>query len=171
MTPELPAGCAIALLGAPGGGKTALADALRNRFSQRGLSTPVLAIDDAASADDELAARRGRLVALLLAPEPTNEPTTDPAIDAGAAARRERIDADLRGALIASATPFAVIHGQDTGERLANAWTAIHARADAADRAAPREGDGDRAWAWGCEKCSDPACEHRLFTDLVARRG
>ena len=163
MTPELPAGCAIALLGAPGSGTSALATALRTRFSQRGLSTPVLAIDDPASAAAELAARRGRLVALLLASESA-------ASDAGEAARRERIDTALRGALAASATPFAVIHGQ-AGERLANAWTAIHARADAADRAAPRQGDGDRAWAWGCEKCSDPACEHRLFTDLVARRG
>lgn len=24
--------------------------------------------------------------------------------------------------------------------------------------------------AWACERCADPACEHRLFTDLMARR-
>lgn len=24
---------------------------------------------------------------------------------------------------------------------------------------------------WSCESCSDPDCEHRLFRDLLARRG
>ena len=38
----------------------------------------------------------------------------------------------------------------------------ITARAAPARRAAP--------WFWPCDKCSDPACEHRLFSDLVARR-
>ena len=27
-----------------------------------------------------------------------------------------------------------------------------------------------RLRAWDCEKCSDPECEHRLFTSLVAQR-
>lgn len=25
-------------------------------------------------------------------------------------------------------------------------------------------------WVWACEKCSDPACEHRLLSDLLAKR-
>jgi hypothetical protein len=25
-------------------------------------------------------------------------------------------------------------------------------------------------WRWACDKCSDPACEHKLLTDLLARR-
>jgi hypothetical protein len=27
-----------------------------------------------------------------------------------------------------------------------------------------------RLRAWNCEKCSDPVCEHRLFTSLVDQR-
>ena len=29
----------------------------------------------------------------------------------------------------------------------------------------PREGGGE--WTWACEKCSDPQCEHRLFTRML----
>ena len=36
-------------------------------------------------------------------------------------------------------------------------------RATAASQAA------SRAWVWTCDKCSDPECEHRLFTSLAAR--
>ena len=25
-------------------------------------------------------------------------------------------------------------------------------------------------WVWSCEKCSDPQCEHRLLTALLAQR-
>ena len=40
------------------------------------------------------------------------------------------------------------------------------------DGTAQRADDGGaaRAWTWVCEKCSDPACEHRLFTKLRETR-
>ena len=33
-----------------------------------------------------------------------------------------------------------------------------------------RESDAAQAWTWVCDKCSDPACEHRLFTRLRESR-
>ena len=27
-----------------------------------------------------------------------------------------------------------------------------------------------KAWVWACDKCSDPECEHKLLTDLLAKR-
>jgi hypothetical protein len=28
----------------------------------------------------------------------------------------------------------------------------------------------NQPWVWMCEKCSDPQCEHRLLTALLAQR-
>lgn len=70
---------------------------------------------------------------------------------------REPVDALVRGSLEKEGIPYRVLYG--TGEeRLANALMAI--------RQMEREPDA-RRWAWSCEKCSDPDCEHRLFTGLV----
>ncbi len=50
-------------------------------------------------------------------------------------------------------------------DRLANALAAVDPSAavgaGARPVAAPR-------WQWNCEKCSDPQCEHRLFTSKIA---
>jgi hypothetical protein len=27
-----------------------------------------------------------------------------------------------------------------------------------------------KPWRWACDKCSDPGCEHKLLTDLLAQR-
>ena len=84
---------------------------------------------------------------------------------------REPVDALVRRALTSAGLPYAVVHGSGT-RRLDNAWNVINRAMQQADeapalaRAAAPEG----AWRWSCEKCSDPVCEHRLFTDLVARR-
>jgi hypothetical protein len=86
---------------------------------------------------------------------------------------REREDALLRAALARAGAPYAVIHGRGA-ERLANAWNAINSRAEAAAGAASassRPESAEPAWFWPCDKCSDPTCEHRLFSDLIARRG
>ena len=84
---------------------------------------------------------------------------------------RDRVDASLRAAFARSGTPYSVIHGRGS-ERLASAWNAVNASAEAAGNASGRGricGE-QRPWFWPCDKCSDPACEHRLFSDLVARR-
>lgn len=70
---------------------------------------------------------------------------------------REPVDLLVRSILRESAIPFQVVYGQGP-ERLAHALDAIGA-------GMPREDGG--AWTWTCEKCSDPQCEHRLFTRML----
>ncbi|MGJ7507558.1 AAA family ATPase [Variovorax sp. GT1P44] len=218
MTPDLPAGCVIALLGAKGTGKTELANALAARLSQRGMAATLVAdlsnewrtrerrspepsdlaaiareqtlciaaaaergvvvadttalmsavesdilFDDDALQDKALAAHRGYAITLLMALDVPSTP------DNGA--QRDRTDAALRAALTSAGAPYSVIHGRGP-ERLANAWNAINFCAEAAANASGRgrAAADQRTWFWPCDKCSDPTCEHRLFTDLVARR-
>ena len=73
---------------------------------------------------------------------------------------RPEVDALVRSALERAGIPYRVIYG--TGpQRLA---AALHALAQApAQEIAP----ASRPWIWSCEKCSDPECEHRLFTGLL----
>jgi hypothetical protein len=153
MTPALPAGCVIALLGADDGGKTQLAEALAQRLAQRGIAATLVADPMPEHAFDAgaLEAYRGHALILLIAPA---SPT--------------RIDEMLRKALMDANLSFAVVHGEGA-EQLANAWNAINAAADPDARRSAATG-ATAAWSWACEKCSDPACEHRLFSDLVAKR-
>jgi nicotinamide riboside kinase len=217
MTPDLPSGCVIALLGAKSTGKTELAHALAARLLQRGMIAALVAdlshewkvregraptssdlaaiareqtlriaaaaghgvvvadttaLTSAADSDilfndnalyaKALAAHRGYAITLLMA---LDLPSTDDA------AQRDSADAALRAALTGAGAPYAVIHGRGP-ERLAAAWNAINFSAETAANASGRgRSDTDqRPWFWPCDKCSDPACEHRLFSDLVARR-
>ena len=98
--------------------------------------------------DDALRAHRHHAFTLLVG------------LDAGAESQSERFDALLRAALVGAGLPFAVIHGQG-GERLANALRALGLEAPE---------DPRRSAPFDCDKCSDPVCEHRLFTDLLRRR-
>jgi nicotinamide riboside kinase len=77
---------------------------------------------------------------------------------------REPVDALIREALAKAAVPYRIVYGQGA-ERLRNALAAIAASAPGDDA---REG---RPWNWSCDKCSDPECEHRLFTSIVDRKG
>lgn len=210
MTPVLPVGCVIAVLGAPGTGKTELAQALMARLLQRGIDAELVA-DDTGGASPErahaqtlriaAAAQRGVVVAdstalskavaaelrsgdttlyeHALAAHRTHAVTLLMALDLPPApgaphghTEAEKADALLRAALARAGSPYAVIHGRGP-ERLASAWNAINARAEDAGVSASsgRAAQGERAWFWPCDKCSDPACEHRLFQDLIARRG
>jgi nicotinamide riboside kinase len=77
-----------------------------------------------------------------------------------AAHAREDVDALLRGILRKAGIAFQVVYGQGP-DRLQGALTALGA------------GRPLSAWEsnarWSCEKCSDPDCEHRLFTGLGLR--
>lgn len=76
---------------------------------------------------------------------------------------REPVDALIREALAKAGVPYRVVYGLG-GERLRNALAAI---------AASAPGNGareERPWTWSCDKCSDPECEHRLFTSIVGRK-
>lgn len=76
---------------------------------------------------------------------------------------REPVDALVRSALASAGVPYRVVYGQGD-ERLVNALAAIDStQAGTRQPARPSE---NRRWQWTCEKCSDPQCEHRLFTQL-----
>jgi len=74
-------------------------------------------------------------------------------------ATRDAVDAQLRELLGREAIAYRVVYGRGP-QRLANALAAIDTQLAPELPAANRR-------AWNCEKCSDPECEHRLFTKLV----
>ena len=82
-------------------------------------------------------------------------------------------DQQIRVALTRQGTEYQVLYGT-TEERLAQAIVLIEARMG---RLAPNASSQTLAtrkasppWRWACDKCSDPECEHKLLTDLLARR-
>ena len=81
---------------------------------------------------------------------------------------REATDALLRRELQAAGIPFQTLYGP-VDIRVQQALRAIGnvlGRPLVADR--PEWANGRRPWV--CEKCSEPDCEHRLFTDLLKQR-
>ncbi len=81
---------------------------------------------------------------------------------------REATDAVLRRELQGEGIGFQTVYGQGT-QRLRAALRAVGAalgRELLPDDPLLREGSG----RWQCEACSDPDCEHRLFSALLARR-
>lgn len=81
---------------------------------------------------------------------------------------REPVDAKVRAALSRAGIAFAVVHGRGT-QRLASAWAALNLASHAEAPVSP-SGAAVEPWRGSCEKCSDPVCEHRLFTELLSRR-
>jgi len=75
---------------------------------------------------------------------------------------RDAVDAQIRDALERARISYRMVYGSGE-ERLRNALVAI-------DSASPedRAQASARRWIGSCDKCSDPDCEHRLFTGLSA---
>lgn len=85
---------------------------------------------------------------------------------------REAADACLRAALADAGIAYHVVYGQGK-QRLENALIAIKNIATSAYAKSARgqfDSESSRLRAWNCEKCSDPECEHRLFTRLTSAR-
>jgi nicotinamide riboside kinase len=84
---------------------------------------------------------------------------------------REDVDALVRSLLQGTGVAFHVVYGQGR-QRLDSALQALDATgvlpAGTVRRA--RASDSGQAWTWVCDKCSDPGCEHRLFTRLRESR-
>ena len=120
--------------------------------------------DDRALYPDALAAQAGYTMTLLTA---LDLPWVADGLQRDGPHVREPVDALVRAALARAGISYAVVHGRGP-ERLASAWTALNLASDAEAAVAHRS--AGEAWGWSCEKCSDPVCEHRLFTDLLSRR-
>ncbi len=84
-------------------------------------------------------------------------------------------DTQLRRTLADAGVSFHVVYGTGA-ERLLQAQRAIlRSLGGAADLHGNTAGTGGSssstghdAWQWSCDKCSDPACEHHLFSGLLA---
>jgi len=155
----------IVVLGTCAAERTALAAALATRLQQDGVAATVSA--DLLAIEAAPAARQREAVILLLGIDPAPGRAADGAAQAQ--------DARLRAWLLRAGRPFSVIHGS-AAERLENALRTVRAALPGAGAMQqgnrPSEPAGrSRPWAWSCEKCSDPDCEHQLFTRLVAARG
>lgn len=149
----------IAVLGAPGTGRTTLARELAARLDALALPGRFVIADPAPDTDEDL---RGCDAVLLMGLDL-------PA--AGDAALREAGDASLRSRLQRARVPFQVVYGSGP-QRLQAALAVLESQGMLPSGTASRPaGDATRRWVWVCEKCSDPACEHRLFAQLRDRRG
>jgi len=85
----------------------------------------------------------------------------------------EAADVSMRAALALAGISYRVLYGT-AAERLAHALQALEGLLPQA--ANPRPASSPRGlkkqpWVWMCDKCSDPECEHRLLTALLAERG
>ena len=76
---------------------------------------------------------------------------------------REVIDSRLRQVLHENGVRYTVIYGHGS-DRLQSVRQAI---AHHLFTSMPRTPRHVLAWQWACEKCSDPACEHLLFTGAL----
>lgn len=161
----------IAILGAQGSGKTQLALDLGRRLPS--LSGAASTIADtpplmAAIYDDLLHGDQTRYDPAL-AHHRTYDLTLVAALDipwrsdsrhhAGSLSR-EAVDAQLRATLARGQIAYTVIYGLGPA-RVEAALNAISPLRH--DRAKPNPGIPGH-WQWSCEKCSDPECEHRMFT-------
>jgi len=145
----------ITVLGAPGTGAAELAGQLRTVL----LSHPEIQLLEAPSLATE------QDLALLMG---LDQPTAQ----AAARQAQEQHDLQLRQQLHARGLPYRVVYGLGS-VRLSNALLALGLPPADAEMQQTREAaqfDLNRGLThWSCEKCSDPACEHRLFTGLLER--
>lgn len=79
---------------------------------------------------------------------------------------RGPVDQLVRAALRRARVDFQVVYGSGAA-RLASALDALAGLGIAGGGAARAEPDATRPWAWDCDKCSDPECEHKLFSRLL----
>jgi nicotinamide riboside kinase len=120
--------------------------------------------DDRSLYAEALAAQAGYTITLLTA---LDLPWVADGMQRDGPHVREPVDALVRAALARAGIAYGVVHGRGP-QRLASAWTALNGASGAEPPVS--SGLAGAGWNWTCEKCSDPACEHRLFTDLLSRR-
>jgi HTH-type transcriptional regulator, transcriptional repressor of NAD biosynthesis genes len=159
----------IAILGAQCTGKTSLATALWGHLNQLHTllitdTTPLMV-----AIDHDLRLKDGSLYPSALEHQHLYDLTLVTAPDLASDLQRDdlatqtAVDRQLRTVLQASSIPFSVIYG--TGET--RTQSALDAIAHWQRKPRPRSAH-DTEWKWSCDTCSDPQCEHRLFSKLLA---
>ncbi|QTN29577.1 hypothetical protein HZ993_07095 [Rhodoferax sp. AJA081-3] len=141
----------IAVVGAPGTGKTTLVQALRQAL-QADADTLAFTVSEEGAPQQPHPYDLTLLMGLDLQHHRAN---TDPDL--------LHADTRLRHTLGSQSISYAVVYGSE------------HARTDCALQAidyhrkhsARRPSTAASGWHWNCETCSDADCEHRLFSALV----
>ena len=150
----------VALAGAAGSGKAQLLFALNQALENGGLSAVVVVVVVVYPAAFAASAPASCDLTLLMGLE-TRHRDMQPA------------DQRVRTALASNGTSFQVLYGTSE-ERLAQAMNLITTRVSQPTKSATlpnSEVSGQRKpWLWSCDKCSDPQCEHKLLTALLAKR-
>lgn len=160
----MPAPQTIALLGAPGTGAAELADAINHRREDSALTAQAIAVADTPQLPAEIRRTLNSAAITLLM-------GLDTPCAAPEQARREAFDTHLRALLADACVRYHVVYGPGP-RRIENAFKAIKS---IAKNGLPTsvsdllEQKSMRLRAWDCEKCSDPECEHRLFSALTDR--
>lgn len=148
----------VAVLGAPGTGKTRLAIELMAALGRSPVGAAFLVIDNPPLAD-VFESRNFDRVLLMGLDMPAHQ-IERPAQDAA--------DQQLRQALTKTDFPYTVVYGTGPA-RLAHALEALHELAGCGNPLA-NSTQARRPWVWTCDTCSDPDCERRLLSDLLASR-
>lgn len=164
----------VGLLGADNTGKTRLAAALR--IARPAFRVSIIDcrqwVDDRALQQLWMAQLRGFDLALLMGldlPRPNGANLNCERV-------RESVDQLLRQALAQGGVPYKVIYGTGS-ERLRDALNALDvsvacgtASSATAINNTEHTAQDNAKWVWTCDKCSDPKCERRLLSDLLASR-
>ncbi|MDP3605356.1 MAG: hypothetical protein Q8R59_06375 [Polaromonas sp.] len=155
MKNEAAAPVHIRLLGAPGTGKTQLATELAAALSAGEHAALTFTIEDNPAPPHPGPSGCTTLLMGLDLPVPP-----------ASAALQQAVDRTLRDTLAQSRIPYQVVYGQGE-QRLRSALSALQAGSAGAGK---QEGAGRTHWVWACDNCSDPQCERRLLSDLLATR-
>lgn len=143
----------VCLLGAPGTGKTRLAAELLAALQSGTHAALAFTIEDNPA---------------LPHPKPPGCITLLMGLDLPAppafSGLQQAADQALRNTLAQSGISYQVVYGQGE-QRLRSALSALQG----AGIASGEQASGPR-WAWACDNCSDPQCERRLLSDLLAAR-
>ncbi|MDQ3058771.1 MAG: hypothetical protein M3R45_04520 [Pseudomonadota bacterium] len=161
----------IALLGAPSTGKSRLASDLNS--AAKASAWPATVTVEAHLPALAAALPGYDLVLLTGLPGTAGPPRPDDRQAQACQQAQETADAAIRSALGSARMAYRVLYGRSE-ERLAQACEAIQsvlpppqAPAQPGLIRAPKK---PAPWVWLCDKCSDPQCEHRLLTALLAQR-
>jgi hypothetical protein len=160
----------VAVLGAPGTGKTWMTTELMASLGRNSVGAASFMVADNPSlatvlpaTDHETAGSRGFDKVLLMGLDLPSTQTRRLAQDTA--------DQQLRQALAETGLPYTVVYGTGPA-RLAHALEALHELASCSNspEQPSNSAQARRPWVWACDTCSDPDCERRLLSNLLASR-
>jgi len=170
----------VLIVGASGSGKSWLAQALNSALLVHG-HTVRLSESPGASVSHTTDGTRPAQVDWWITEASTPSPVSGSGVTTllmgldlpGAGPEQQKEDSLLRQALGLAQVPFKIVYGREL-QRLNNALIALGLTefntAAWQDRERSQFKINGGRDTWVCNDCSDPACEHKLFTRLLGKR-